>query len=58
MQTRIPGCARWHRDHDGQAVVEYALVIAILSLGMVVVLLGFGDYLVSAAREGADALIG
>jgi Flp pilus assembly pilin Flp len=39
-------------------VVEYALVIAILSLGMVVVLLGFGDYLVSAARDGADALIG
>ncbi|MCL4241419.1 MAG: hypothetical protein KJ048_08700 [Dehalococcoidia bacterium] len=43
---------------EGQAVIEYALVIAILSIGMVVVLLGFGNYLVDAAREGARALIG
>ncbi len=43
---------------EGQAVIEYALVIAILSIGMVIVLLGFGDYLVDAAREGASALIG
>ncbi len=43
---------------NGQAVIEYALVIAILSIGMVVVLLGFGNYLLDAAREGARALIG
>jgi Flp pilus assembly pilin Flp len=58
MQTRLPGHAGRHEDHSGQAAIEYALVIAILSLGMVVVLLGFGDYLVSAAQAGADALIG
>ncbi|MBE0609198.1 MAG: hypothetical protein IH609_07455 [Dehalococcoidia bacterium] len=43
---------------EGQAVIEYALVIAVLSIGMVVVLLGFGNHLVDAAREGASALIG
>lgn len=43
---------------NGQALIEYALVIAILSIGMVVVLLGFGNYLLDAAREGARALIG
>lgn len=43
---------------EGQAVIEYALVIAILSIGMIVMLLGFGNYLLDAAREGASALIG
>ncbi len=42
----------------GQAAIEYALVIAILSIGMVVVLLGFGNYLVDAARVATDELIG
>ncbi len=43
---------------EGQAVIEYALVIAILSIGMVVVLLGFGNHLLDAARAAADGIIG
>lgn len=58
MHTRSPVPEDQDRGSSGQAVIEYALVIAILSIGMVVVLLGFGDYLLNAARDGADALIG
>jgi hypothetical protein len=43
---------------EGQAVVEYALVIAIVSIGIGLAMLGFGEYLLAAAREGVSQLIG
>lgn len=43
---------------EGQTVVEYALIVAVVSIGVGVAIIGFGEYLLDAAREGASALIG
>lgn len=51
-----PGSRPW--GADGQTVVEYALIVAIVSIGVGLAIIGFGEYLLDAAREGASDLIG
>lgn len=45
-------------EPQGQTVVEYALIVAIVSVGVGLAIIGFGEYLLEVAREGASELIG
>ncbi len=49
-QTRQP-------REDGQTVIEYALIVAAVSIVLLVALLGFGRDAISWARSAVDAAI-
>jgi Flp pilus assembly pilin Flp len=45
------------RETRGQTVIEYALVVAVLSLGMMVAINAFGSGLVTSAGSLVDGLL-
>ena len=45
------------RDEEGQTVVEYALVVGLISMVLIVALLGFGNSIITAMQTAVDAAI-
>ena len=41
----------------GQTVVEYALIVAVISIGVAILLTGFGQALIRSAEEAVKALV-
>jgi Flp pilus assembly pilin Flp len=46
------------RNESGQAALEYALLVAVVSLSMIVLLLGVGDWAAEAIETGIGGLGG
>lgn len=42
---------------EGQTVIEYALVVAVVSVALIALMAGFGDDLVSGAKAKIDAFV-
>lgn len=42
---------------NGQTVVEYALIVGVVSVGVAVLLTGFGQALIHAAEASVEALV-
>jgi Flp pilus assembly pilin Flp len=46
-----------HKDEEGQTVIEYALVVAAVSIALILVLLTFGQSAVSRASSKVAAMV-
>ena len=45
------------KDEEGQTVVEYALVIAVVSVVLIITVLGFGTAAVARAKTAVDGIL-
>jgi Flp pilus assembly pilin Flp len=53
-QARKPRFAR----EEGQGVIEYALVVALVSVVLAALLVGFGTGLINSAKDKVDTALG
>jgi Flp pilus assembly pilin Flp len=45
-------------NEEGQTVIEYALVVALVSIVLAAALVGFGDSIIDAAQDAVDGALG
>ena len=45
---------RNHNDEEGQTVIEYALVVALVSIVLATTLIGFGNDIIGAAQDAVS----
>ena len=60
MRTLMLKTAAWQQAHDqeeGQTVIEYALIIAVVSVVLIATVLGFGSAAVARAKTAVDAVL-
>ena len=61
MQNLIIKAAAWKQSRtpreEGQTVIEYALVIAVVSVVLIITVLGFGTAAVARAKTAVDAIL-
>jgi len=48
--------ARGPRE-EGQTVIEYALIVAVVSIGLITLMLTFGQNVITGARSAVDAVV-
>lgn len=46
----------WLRDEEGQAMVEYGLIIALIAIVVIVALIALGDNIKELFNKAADSL--
>lgn len=55
MRNLMLKAAAWKQAHqpreEGQTVIEYALIVAVVSIALIALMAGFGSSLVSAAAS-------
>ncbi len=44
-------------DEEGQTVIEYALIVAVVSIVLIAAVLGFGDAAVGRAKAAVDKVL-
>jgi Flp pilus assembly pilin Flp len=49
---------RFHQEEEGQTVIEYALVVGLVSIVLAVALVGLGNKTVAAMQAAVDAVPG
>ena len=48
---------RNHNDEEGQTIIEYALIVAVVSVALIAGMLTFGQSVITAAASAVDGAI-
>jgi Flp pilus assembly pilin Flp len=48
---------RFHQEEEGQTVIEYALVVGVVSVALIALMAGFGSGVISKATSKVASLV-